>query len=423
MQITGYTYDAAGNLTKDGLMNTYTYDAESKMTGSNGAVYTFDPLNSRVRKDNGSSSLEYFYFAGQLMATHNPSSGAWNDYIYANGRLIAENPGAQGSGVTFRLGDHLDTLAKTTDGVVNVLGSNDYTPFGQVIEGTAQSLIQFTNHEADTENGTDHTLYRQFSPAQSRWTRPDPSNGSYNLYDPQSFNRYAYLSDRPNNATDPLGLDDGGCGVLCTVGVDTGLAALFGELEGLFGGGSSHLPGEQTNPTPADSSAGDSSMPGDEVGQPDWDKPVLNEQLGLPPSIAAQLGSGGLIGAIGVADDKCDFGACSGVVVPFAGGGANPTTQIQSLYENILEHLEKIAADPENPAVQHWRAEIENWTKQILQKGGKRPGSLDKYLQRIIGISGSDLQNLLPSPIITVDPCALDPLATYCGGGVYRGPV
>lgn len=106
-QITGYTYDAAGNLTKDGLMNTYTYDAEGKMTGSNGAVYTFDPLNSRVRKDNGSSSLEYFYFAGQLMATHNPSSGAWNDYIYANGRLIAESPGAQGSGVTFRLGDHL----------------------------------------------------------------------------------------------------------------------------------------------------------------------------------------------------------------------------------------------------------------------------------------------------------------------------
>lgn len=68
----------------------------------------------------------------------------------------------------------------------------------------------------------------------------------------------------------------------------------------------------------------------------------------------------------------------------FAGGGGNPTTQIQSLYDNILEHLEWIAADPNSPAVQHWRAEIENWTKQILNKAGKRPGSVDKYLQRIM---------------------------------------
>jgi hypothetical protein len=119
---------------------------------------------------------------------------------------------------------------------------------------------------------------------------------------------------------------------------------------------------------------------------------------------------------------SCEFGACGGGPSAFSGGGGNPTTQIQSLYENILEHLEKIAADPNNPAVQHWKAEIENWTKQILQKGGKRPGSLDKYLQRIIGITGSDLENLLPSPVIIVNPCVINPLAPYCGRGVYNGP-
>jgi hypothetical protein len=67
---------------------------------------------------------------------------------------------------------------------------------------------------------------------------------------------------------------------------------------------------------------------------------------------------------------SCEFGACGGGVGSFAGGGGNPSTQIKSLYENILEHLEKIAADPNNPAVQHWKAEIENWTKQIMTKAG-----------------------------------------------------
>lgn len=69
-------------------------------------------------------------------------------------------------------------------------------------------------------------------------------------------------------------------------------------------------------------------MPGDEVGQPDWDKPVLNEQLGLPPTIARQLGSGGLLGVLGLGSDTCEFGACGSGPSPFGpggpGGGSNP---------------------------------------------------------------------------------------------------
>jgi hypothetical protein len=42
-----------------------------------------------------------------------------------------------------------------------------------------------------------------------RWLSPDPYNGSYNLADPQSLNRYAYLAGRPLAAVDSLGLDGG----------------------------------------------------------------------------------------------------------------------------------------------------------------------------------------------------------------------
>ena len=258
-------------------------------------------------------SFEYYYFGGQLLATRNPSSLAWNDYIYAGNGLITENVGAQSALPSFRLGDHLDSLAETTDSMGDPSGTNDFTPYGQVVQGTAQSLIQFTDHESDSESGTDHTLYRQLSPAQSRWTRPDPANSSYNLYDPQTFNRYAYLSNRPNNGIDALGLDGGnGCGLVCTIGVDAGIGAIIAGFEGVFGGGGhSDLPGVQTAPSTTDTTASDSSTAGaGSDGDPAWDKPILNEQLGLPPNIARQLGSGGFLGALGLGSDSCEFGAC-----------------------------------------------------------------------------------------------------------------
>ncbi len=40
----------------------------------------------------------------------------------------------------------------------------------------------------------------------SRFHQPDPYDGSYNLTDPQSLNRYAYVQNDPVNFVDPSGL-------------------------------------------------------------------------------------------------------------------------------------------------------------------------------------------------------------------------
>jgi hypothetical protein len=60
-QISGDTYDAAGNMTGDGS-HTYTYDAEGNLTAVDAgatAKYTYNAFNQRVRIDTGSTAAEF----------------------------------------------------------------------------------------------------------------------------------------------------------------------------------------------------------------------------------------------------------------------------------------------------------------------------------------------------------------------------
>jgi RHS repeat-associated protein len=66
---------------------------------------------------------------------------------------------------------------------------------------------RYTSYERDS-NGGDEAQARRY---QSRWTRfsqPDPFDGSYHMADPQSFNRYSYVGNDPVNHTDPSGLEE-----------------------------------------------------------------------------------------------------------------------------------------------------------------------------------------------------------------------
>jgi RHS repeat-associated protein len=101
-----------------------------------------------------------------------------------------------------------------------------------------------TQYERDAENGSDSAPYRQYASTQGRWLSPDPYNGSYDLTDPQSLNRYTYLMGRPLSAVDSDGLFLNGSG---DGGGDSGGAGWLLDtftLFGLFGGGSSHHGGD-----------------------------------------------------------------------------------------------------------------------------------------------------------------------------------
>ncbi len=185
-------------------INTYQYNADGMLTASSGAQYVYDALNQRVEKTVGSVATEYVYFQGRVLAELNPgSTPPWTDMIYAGGAMIAEVKGSQTATPEYRLLDHLGSLAMTTDNSGNVTGANVFLPFGQLMSSTTNDAVQFTGLEQDTENSSDHAWFRNYSTEQNRWLRPDPYNGSYDITNPQSFNRYSYVLNNPLAFTDP----------------------------------------------------------------------------------------------------------------------------------------------------------------------------------------------------------------------------
>jgi RHS repeat-associated protein len=219
----GYAYDAAGNMTND-ANHTYTYDAEGNILavdgGSNGQ-YVYDALNRRIRAQTSAATYEYLYdYAGRRTSTWlNPSSGnpgsGTEGRIYWVGQQIAFR--AQDGTTYFEHQDYLGTERMRTNYLGQVAWDYVSLPFGD--NGTAgdfggigagQDILSFAGLDIDTTASgaqiSGHAQFRNYSPIQGRWLAPDPYDGSYDLANPQSLNRYAYVLNNPLSFTDPSGL-------------------------------------------------------------------------------------------------------------------------------------------------------------------------------------------------------------------------
>jgi RHS repeat-associated protein len=87
-------------------------------------------------------------------------------------------------------------------------GDAAYGPFGETYSIKNTPYLSFTGAQPDTIAGLNDFLYREYSPVQGRWLRPDPSGvAAVSPGNPQSWNRYAYVQNNPLSAVDPLGLD------------------------------------------------------------------------------------------------------------------------------------------------------------------------------------------------------------------------
>jgi RHS repeat-associated protein len=213
-------YDPAGNLTSDGGQ-TFSYDATGQQTSANfystQMSYDGDRLRARL-VENGTSTTYYVrssVLGGQVMADIN-GSGAWvHGYVYVEGQLLAY----QENGRVLWVHDEPITKAKRmTDSTGAIVNASELDPFGgQVGPATSQSGTlwnsqtwlqhhRYSTYERDS-NSSDDAMNRRYNRWWSRFDQPDPYEGSYDLTNPQSFNRYAYVQNDPVNLIDPTGLN------------------------------------------------------------------------------------------------------------------------------------------------------------------------------------------------------------------------
>jgi RHS repeat-associated protein len=200
-----YTYDAAGNVTSDGV-HSYTYDSENRLVSVDGgstAQYSYDDLNQRYKKTVGSTVTHYIWEDGKVLGEYNGSTGALQvNYWYAGERLFKK------TGVITQvfLRDRLSVrLALSDIGVV--AGRQGHLPFGEEFaESGIQDKHHFTSYETDPETGLDYAINRSHAPSSGRFQSIDPeSTGT--IEDPQTWHRYSYAINDPVNSQDPQGLD------------------------------------------------------------------------------------------------------------------------------------------------------------------------------------------------------------------------
>jgi RHS repeat-associated protein len=67
------------------------------------------------------------------------------------------------------------------------------------------SWVHQAGHEESVRD--EQQWMRRYAGKWHRFVQPDPYDASYDLTNPQSFNRYAYVQNDPVNFVDPLGLD------------------------------------------------------------------------------------------------------------------------------------------------------------------------------------------------------------------------
>jgi RHS repeat-associated protein len=134
----------------------------------------------------------------------------------------------------FLLGDQVGATQTEFSSGGRPVWQGQFTPFGQELDTqTSANTYKYASLERDTETGFDNAMPRLLNSSAGRWMSPDPYDGSMDVSNPQTFNRYSYVNNMPLNFSDSSGLEGGGCGFVCGV-VILGDALITLGLDSLF---------------------------------------------------------------------------------------------------------------------------------------------------------------------------------------------
>jgi RHS repeat-associated protein len=222
------SFDNVGNLISDTYTNPaagggMVYDAENHMTSAvNGShKYNYNASGKRVRRSIvGQGEFWMVYgLGGELVAEYNANTAPSvpvKEFGYRGGQMLVM---AEGSNPKWLIQDHLGStrMEIALGGTWNDVIRHDYLPFGEELKGslrtapygygvTPNTKQKFTGYERDGETGLDFAQARYMSSVQGRFTSVDPDGIGAAIGEPQSWNGYAYVGNRPTTLTDPSGL-------------------------------------------------------------------------------------------------------------------------------------------------------------------------------------------------------------------------
>lgn len=245
-----YDYDAAGQMTvRNFADNLYTNAGLLRMAGAARKCHEFlyqgeglrvqqTIFDSRCRQSNGQPQNGSYPLARTLYMHPDASNGLsferetkggatqYKHYVEADGRPIAEIVSTTGTvsngtpvAVNYLHYDHLGSVVAVTNANGAVLERRSFDPWGRVRQtnGTAAAGGDlpgginaatdrgYTLHEHLEGLDLIHMNGRAYDPLLARFTSGDPNIAS--AHEGQSYDRYAYVLNRPLDAADPTGFD------------------------------------------------------------------------------------------------------------------------------------------------------------------------------------------------------------------------
>jgi len=202
-----YGYDAAGNVTSDGI-NTYGYDDRGRLVNVNSGAATYDHngQGQRVKKDVGGTVTLFAYDEqGRLIGEYDGSGNMLMEHVWFDGQPVAVLKGSIVYGIDV---DHLGTPRVIFEGLSGIVWTWIADPFGstpaqEYTDSTGTLFkynLRFAGQYFDAETGLHYNYFRTYEPAIGRYTESDPIGLSGGL------NSYAYVDNQPLDETDSLGL-------------------------------------------------------------------------------------------------------------------------------------------------------------------------------------------------------------------------
>jgi RHS repeat-associated protein len=202
-----YTYDAAGDLTKDSsnsTAHTYQWDAEgrvSKVDSGTTWTFTYNAMGDRVAWVSGGVTSDHLF---DPSGTWLGVAGSYSFVMLGIRPLAVYNT----SDTWFHHVNNIGSRTMMTAHYGNATQDMVFYPFGGLWLNWGGGGLEFADLTYDDPNSNSQlTTYRLFSGNLGRWHSPDPLGGD--VTNPQSLNRYGYVLNNPTGLIDPLGLDPG----------------------------------------------------------------------------------------------------------------------------------------------------------------------------------------------------------------------